>query len=76
MPSRYLPNPELGVWVGTQRTQYRLYMQAKESGEATGVVSPSMDEERIQQLEALGFQWTLRGGDVKKEAEKPEGMAV
>ena len=25
VPSRYPPNPELGVWVGTQRTQCELF---------------------------------------------------
>lgn len=58
VPSRYEPNPELGIWVGTQRTQYRLYMQAKETGVA---VSTSMNEERIATLEELGFVWALRG---------------
>ena len=60
VPSRYLPNPELGVWVGTQRTQYRLFQKAKESGQPlTGATA--MNEERIRQLEELGFVWALRG---------------
>ena len=60
VPSRYLPNPELGVWVGTQRTQYRLYQKAKEKGQQVTGAS-AMNEERIQQLEDLGFVWALRG---------------
>ncbi|KAL7572037.1 hypothetical protein ACA910_001690 [Epithemia clementina (nom. ined.)] len=60
VPSRYPPNPELGVWVGTQRTQYRLYQKAKESGQHVNGAS-AMNEERIRQLEELGFVWALRG---------------
>jgi hypothetical protein len=60
VPSRYLPNPELGIWVGTQRTQYRLYRKAKDAGKSTS--NSAMNEDRIAQLEALGFVWALRGG--------------
>lgn len=70
VPSRYPPCPELGVWVGTQRTQYRFYMKAKETGEkAPG--NSAMNEERIKQLEDLGFNWSLRGGSegARREAE-------
>lgn len=59
VPSRYLPNPELGIWVGTQRTQYRLYQQAKLSGNSIPNTT-SMNEDRVRQLEELGFTWTLR----------------
>lgn len=52
VPSRYPPNPELGIWVGTQRTQYRLFMKAKEAGRPS---TSAMNEERIAQLEELGF---------------------
>lgn len=61
VPSRYTLNPELGIWVGTQRTQYRLYQQAKQAGERIAY-STAMTEERIQQLEQLGFVWALRSG--------------
>lgn len=46
--------------VGTQRTQYRLFMGAKEKGQNPQEVS-SMTEERIEKLEELGFLWALRG---------------
>ena len=62
VPSRYQPNPELGVWVGTQRTQYRLFMKSKESGNPIPGAS-SMNEDRIRQLEEVGFVWALRGGE-------------
>eukprot|EP00429_Kryptoperidinium_foliaceum_P036643 CAMPEP_0176178096 /NCGR_PEP_ID=MMETSP0120_2-20121206/91256_1 /TAXON_ID=160619 /ORGANISM="Kryptoperidinium foliaceum, Strain CCMP 1326" /LENGTH=1067 /DNA_ID=CAMNT_0017516245 /DNA_START=166 /DNA_END=3371 /DNA_ORIENTATION=+ len=58
VPSRYEQNPELGVWVSTQRSQYRLYMRAKEAG---APVSTNMNEDRIRELEELGFVWNLRG---------------
>lgn len=68
VPSRYPPNPELGIWVGTQRTQYRLYQKAKEDGEILPGAS-SMNDERIQQLEDLSFVWALRGGEGKSDQE-------
>lgn len=61
VPSRYPPNPELGVWVGTQRTQFRLYQRAKEMG-TVSVSNSAMSDDRIGQLEELGFVWALRGG--------------
>ena len=61
VPSRYAEAPELGIWVGTQRTQYRLYMKAKETG-ADIAGATSMNENRIRLLEDLGFVWALRTG--------------
>lgn len=58
VPSRYPTNQELGTWVGTQRTQYRLFMKAKETGKAA--VPTSMNEERIKLLSDIGFIWALR----------------
>ena len=49
-----------GTWVGTQRTQYRIYMKAKEAGKAASLNS-AMSEDRIAQLDELGFVWALRG---------------
>lgn len=66
VPSRYTPNPELGIWVGTQRTQYRLYQRAKE----TGTGSTALNEGRIRELEELGFVWALRGGEGKRDDEE------
>jgi hypothetical protein len=65
VPSRYPPNPELGVWVGTQRTQYRLYLKAKQGFDLGGGYT-AMTEDRIQLLEEIGFIWALRSGDSKK----------
>jgi hypothetical protein len=80
VPSRYAESPELGIWVGTQRTQYRLYMKAKESGaEITG--TSLMDEHRIRLLEELGFVWALRvnvkeDGTFKKPADNADVSAA
>lgn len=57
VPSKYAENPELGVWVGTQRTQYRLFMASRDSGTLT---MSNMNEDRIRALESLGFSWTQR----------------
>ena len=74
VPSRYTPNPELGVWVGTQRTQYRLHKRAKETG-ITVNGATAMNEERIRELEELGFVWALRGGEGKLIDESPAAAA-
>jgi hypothetical protein len=73
VPSRYPETPELGVWVGTQRTQYRLYMKAKEGGNPT--VS-SMNEDRVRALEALGFTWGLRNGRTTGPSSMEEVVAA
>ena len=57
VPTRYLPNPELGMWVGTQRTQYRLFQHSKQNGIPN---SSSMSEDRVRQLEDLGFSWNVK----------------
>ena len=51
VPQQWEENRELGRWVMTQRTQYRLLEQGKPS---------QMTEERIKLLEGIGFQWTMR----------------
>jgi hypothetical protein len=61
VPSRYPPSPELGVWVGTQRTQYRLYVKAKEAGKEASMKF-AMNDDRVAELEEMGFVWALRGG--------------
>ncbi|KAL3756810.1 hypothetical protein ACHAWU_000452 [Discostella pseudostelligera] len=49
--ARYKANPKLGRWVMTQRRQYTLLMQGEHS---------AMTLERIEKLECLGFQWSVR----------------
>jgi hypothetical protein len=61
VPSRYAECPELGIWVGTQRTQYRLYRKAKETGETRkGAAVATINVDRIRLLEEIGFVWALR----------------
>jgi hypothetical protein len=52
VPRSYSENAKLAMWVGTQRTHYRLH--------ASGMKS-SMTTLRIQQLESLGFEWDSHG---------------
>ena len=39
----------LGIWVDTQRTNYRFLKEGK---------SARMSDDRIQKLESVGFQWS------------------
>lgn len=73
VPSRYSPIPELGVWVGTQRTQYRLYSAAMEKGQDVAVAS-SMTQQRIQLLESIGFAWFVRGQDSQRRGASSQGV--
>eukprot|EP00816_Leptocylindrus_hargravesii_P003939 CAMPEP_0196825058 /NCGR_PEP_ID=MMETSP1362-20130617/92836_1 /TAXON_ID=163516 /ORGANISM="Leptocylindrus danicus, Strain CCMP1856" /LENGTH=227 /DNA_ID=CAMNT_0042205429 /DNA_START=275 /DNA_END=958 /DNA_ORIENTATION=+ len=43
---------ELGEWVRQQRKQHRFSKEGKSS---------SMTDERVQKLESIGFQWSMRG---------------
>jgi len=66
VPSRYPPNPELGIWVGTQRTHYRLYLQSKSDTNSVNSNESAYNfitEERIRILDELGFVWALRGNE-------------
>ena len=60
VPSRFPDNPELGVWVGTQRTQYKAFMKSKETGTVSQAAG-AMNDDRIRLLEELEFNWTIRG---------------
>ena len=48
VPQRYSANPTLGRWVSYQRAHYKLYQEGKPS---------NMSEERIRELESIGFDW-------------------
>ena len=48
----------LGIWVNTQRHNYWLSKEGKSS---------RMSDDRIQKLESIGFQWSLRCGLSKDE---------
>jgi hypothetical protein len=55
VPAKYSANPKLGEWVRYQRNLYRLYHEEKPT---------SMTAERFQQLDAIGFDWGGRRGDL------------
>jgi hypothetical protein len=63
VPYLWAPNPELGVFVATQRNQYCSYMDAKQSGAPIPLECGGMNADRIRLLEDLGFVW-----DVSEEA--------
>ena len=51
VPHKYSANPKLGVWVSTQRSNYRFYMEGKPS---------PMTADRILDLESLEFEWSAK----------------
>lgn len=51
VPNKYPENPGLGAWVGKQRKQYKLLQEGKPC---------TLTQERINELEDLGFAWSLR----------------
>jgi hypothetical protein len=51
VPRRYSKNTKLGNWVSYQRQRYKLHLEGEKS---------SMTLPRIQELESLGFEWTVR----------------
>jgi len=51
VPSKFPPNPRLGVWVSTQRRNYKKFLK--------GDPSSSMTEDRIQLLKKIGFKWAI-----------------
>jgi hypothetical protein len=49
VPYKYSENIQLGIWVNTQRRNYRLYQERK---------TTPMTALRIQALESSGFEWS------------------
>ena len=52
VPTNYLANRRLSVWVKCQRRQYKLHRKGHRS---------NMTSDRIQKLESIGFVWNPRG---------------
>jgi len=52
VPSKYDQNPKLGNWIKTQRIHYKLFKEGRTS-------ESQLTSERVQALEALGFEWPL-----------------
>ncbi|KAL3944943.1 MAG: hypothetical protein SGBAC_000977 [Bacillariaceae sp.] len=59
VPSNYPENPQLSMWVKSQRRHYKLCR----SGQASSILST----ERMEALEDLGFSWELRSSSEKKK---------
>ena len=57
--SKYSQYPKLGCWVSNQRRQYRLLKSGKKS---------FINNERIVQLDNVGFQWTVDSQLIRKTA--------
>lgn len=51
VPSNYSANPALAMWVKSQRRQYKMLKEGRQS---------SMTKVRLQQLRDIGFTWELR----------------
>ncbi|KAL7534228.1 hypothetical protein ACHAWF_004763, partial [Thalassiosira exigua] len=71
VPLKYKADMRLGKWVQTQRNQYKLFREGKES---------KMAPEKIQKLEEAGFEWdvthTPRGAREHEEEEMDHGMGM
>lgn len=52
VPTKYAPNPALGRWVSTQRSEYKIFMQ-------TDGRSRHLTQEKIDMLNAIGFKWEM-----------------
>ena len=55
VPSKYPENHQLSIWVKCQRRQYKLLMRGQRS---------NMTQQRINDLERLGFVWNPRNLDI------------
>jgi len=49
VPSKFIQNPSLGMWVNTQRRSYKMYLKADSSS--------TMTTGRILLLNKIGFEW-------------------
>ena len=50
VPTKYKENTALGRWVSTQRSEYNKYRKGSKS---------SMTQDKITQLEKVGFAWAV-----------------
>ena len=57
VPYTYKDNKALGIWVSTQRQQYKLKQQGKYS---------KITDDRIDELEKIGFVWKVKADNCKK----------
>jgi hypothetical protein len=52
VPTKYAPNPALGRWVSTQRSEYKIFMHADGR-------SRHLTQEKVDMLNAIGFKWEM-----------------
>jgi Helicase associated domain len=52
VPTKYVPNPALGRWVSTQRSEYKIFIQ-------TGGRSRHLTQQKIDLLNSIGFKWEM-----------------
>lgn len=52
VPTKYTPNPALGRWVSTQRSEYKIFMQNQGR-------SRHLTQDKIEMLNAIGFKWEM-----------------
>lgn len=64
VPSGFKSNEQLARWVKCQRRQYKLFQESKNS---------NMTEDRLKRLEAIGFEWLVRG-PYKKAPRRPSTL--
>jgi len=55
IPSRYTPNPALGVWLSLQKKEYKLWRKGRKE--------TCMTKERATAMEQLGISWVVRKRD-------------
>ena len=64
VPTKHRNNRPLGRWVSTQRHMYKDYLEGKKP--------KSLDHKemrrRIEKLEAIGFAWSMLGGNSSDES--------
>jgi hypothetical protein len=65
VPLKYKADLRLGKWVQSQRQQYKLLREGKAS---------KLTDERIEMLEAAGFEWALLPGSTKDDEEEDDEM--
>jgi len=60
VPFRYRLNTSLGNWVATQRAQHKYHIEGKQS---------SLNNEKIERLESIGFNWRVRNRSPKRKID-------
>ncbi len=72
VPHKYAPCPSLGIWVANQRTWKRLYDAAKADAEDVASVTNAVKEDRIRQLNDIGFEWASGASATEPQEEQPD----